>query len=212
MKINRLLLASTSRYRRALLNQVGISHEALAPEVDEYRIEADDPASLAWARSEAKGISLPFDGTPYLAISADQVLDFEGRAYGKAGTREEAKARLREFAGKTHTLQSAYSLVLYTAKGPSIVKTTVVPARMTMRPLSDQEIEAYLDTQEWEGCAGCYQYENRGMNLFSKIEGDISTVIGLPLPSLLEDLRELSINVLLKPNGPWTLTLPFPVL
>ncbi|MES2745689.1 MAG: nucleoside triphosphate pyrophosphatase [Bdellovibrionota bacterium] len=205
MKINRLVLASTSKYRRALLDQVGIIHHSLAPEVDEDSITADDPASLAWARSEAKGLSLPFDGTPFLAIAADQVLDFEGQAFGKAHLREDAKARLSAFSGKTHTLQSAYSLVLYTPKGPSILKTEVVPATMHMRKLSEGEIEAYLDTNEWKGCAGCYQYENKGMNLFESIEADISTIIGLPLPHLLKDLRDLGINVLSAPNGPWTL-------
>lgn len=208
MKINRLVLASTSPYRRALLNQAGLNHDALAPEVDEEGIEADDPESLAWARAEAKGMSLPFEGEPFLAIAADQVLDFEGRSFGKAKDADEAKARLKEFSGKTHILRSAYSLILYLPKGPSILKTAVIPAEMTLRNLSDAEIDAYVATGEWRGCAGCYQYENQGMNLFASLKGDLSTVIGLPLPPLLEDLRELGVNVLLQPKGPWTLTLP----
>lgn len=205
MKIHSLVLASTSPYRRALLNQVGLIHEALSPEVNEDEIDADDPSSLAWARSEAKGLSLPFDGKPFLAISADQVLDFEGRSFGKAQSAEEAYARLKEFSGKTHWLRSAYSLVLYLPKGPSILKTNVISAKMNMRRLRDEEISSYVATGEWKGCAGCYQYENRGMNLFESLEGDMSTVIGLPLPHLLEDLRELGVNPLLDPNGPWTI-------
>lgn len=205
MKINRLVLASTSRYRRALLNQVGIIHDAVSPEVDEEAIEADKPESLAWARAEAKGMSLPFDGQGFLAIAADQVLDFEGRSFGKAKDATEAKARLREFSGKTHTLFSAYTLIAYTPKGPSILKTRVLAAEMTMRNLSDAEINAYIATGEWEGAAGSYQYENKGMQLFESLKGDISTVIGLPIPALLEDLREIGINVLLQPRGPWTL-------
>jgi septum formation protein len=205
MKINHLVLASTSRYRQALLNQVGISHRAIAPHCDEESITADDPSQLARARSEAKGLSLPYDGETFVAISADQVLDFEGHSYGKAESREEAEERLKLFAGNRHVLRSAYSLLLYTKSGASLLKSRVESATMTMRPLTNAEIDAYLDTKEWEGCAGCYQYENLGMNLFSAIEGDMSTIIGLPLPALLEDLRDLGINVLLKPEGPWEL-------
>ncbi len=97
--------------------------------------------------------------------------------------------------------------MLYTAEGSRLLKRRVVDAKMFMRPLTDDEIEAYLDTNEWEGCAGCYQYENRGMNLFRAMEGDLSTVIGMPLPALLEDLREIGINVLLNSTGPWEIAL-----
>lgn len=205
MKINHLVLASTSSYRRALLNQVGLSHRAMAPAVDEERITAESPQALAEARSMAKGLSLPYDGETFIAIAADQVLDFQGRSYGKAKDREEARDRLRLFAGQDHVLRSAYCLVLYTAAGPSLLKSRVENAKMTMRSLSEAEIEAYLESGEWEGCAGCYQYENQGMNLFGAIDGDISTVIGLPLPALLEDLRDLGINILLNAEGPWEL-------
>jgi septum formation protein len=206
MKINHLVLASTSKYRRELLTQVGIHHQALAPVLDEESITAADPFALAWARSEAKGRSLPADGSPFLAIAADQVLDFQGRAFGKAQSREEARVRLSAFSGQTHTLLSAFSLVLYDSQKVSILKTEIVPAKMHMRALSEAEIEAYLDTEEWQGCAGCYQYENQGMNLFASTDAAISTIIGLPMPQLLRDLRALGINTLLQPNGPWTLT------
>ncbi len=205
MKINHLVLASTSSYRRALLNQVGIEHRAEAPTVNEELINAETPTELAIARCEAKGLSLDFQNDAFLAIAADQVLDFHGFAYGKAKTREEAKERLKTFAGHEHVLRSAHSLVLYTPMGPKILETRVESARMFMRPLTEREIDAYLDTREWEGCAGCYQYENRGMNLFTKVEGDVSTIIGLCLPALLADLRSLGVNVLTQPKGPWTL-------
>ncbi len=205
MKINHLLLASTSSHRRALLQQVGLSHRAVAPALDEESIQADSPAELAQARSEAKGLSLSYSGEIYIAIAADQVLDFNGVAYGKADNRREARERLRLFAGRSHLLRSAYTLVLYKASGAKILKSRVINAKMTMRDLSESEIEAYLDSKEWEGCAGCYQYENRGIHLFSSLEGDMSTVIGLPLPSLLSDLRTLGINVLENPLGPWEL-------
>lgn len=203
MKINHLVLASTSSYRRALLNQVGIAHRPMVPKVEEELILAENPHALAEARSVAKGLALAYEGETFIAIAADQVLDFQGRSYGKAEDREEAADRLRAFAGHSHVLRTAYCLVLYTADGPQLLKSRVENAKMTMRPLTEAEIEAYLDTKEWEGCAGCYQYENRGMNLFGEIEGDMSTIIGLPLPALLDDLRDLGINVLTDPEGPW---------
>ncbi len=208
MKINRLVLASTSVFRKALLQQVGLVVEGLAPDTDEESLRLEDPKSLASARSEAKGLSLAFSTSDesFLAIAADQVLDFEGRAFGKADNADQAKQRLREFSGKRHYLHSAYTLVYYGPNGPKILISKVISAEMQMRALRDSEIEAYVATGEWKGCAGCYQYENQGMNLFETMKGDISTVIGLPLPDLLDDLRVLGVNPLENPRGPWTLS------
>lgn len=210
MKINRLVLASTSVYRLQLLEQVGIPVSAERPNCDESAIGAASPRELAARRSEAKSLALPRgESQPreaFLAIGADQVLDFRSQSFGKAANREEALARLELFQGSEHRLESAYSLALYQEKAPpKLLLTRVISARMLMRKLSREAINAYLDTGEWQGCAGCYQYENRGMQLFDRIEGDLSTVIGLPLPALIEDLRTLGLDFLLQPRGPWTL-------
>lgn len=207
MKINRLLLASTSPYRLALLKQAGITVTAQRSDCDESTISAATPYALAKARSEGKGLDLAVEGEGSLVIAADQVLDFHGQAYGKADSREEAFERLRRFAGHEHSLHSAYCLVHYDPKAgiKRLLRSQVITAKLHMRPLSDQEIHAYLDTGEWEGCAGCYQYENRAVQLFDYVQGDLSTIIGLPIPALLKDLRELGINPLLNPNGPWAI-------
>ena len=149
MKINHLVLASTSSYRSALLDQVGIRHRALAPTIDEETITALTPVELAEARAKAKGLSLSFNGENFLAIAADQVLDFHGFAYGKAETVSEARKRLALFAGHEHVLHSAYVLVSYTKEGITLINNRVVSARLFMRNLSAAEIEAYLRTDEW---------------------------------------------------------------
>lgn len=209
MKINRLLLASTSPYRLALLKQAGLVVTAQKPDCDESSISAENPKALAQARSEGKGLSVAVtkENAPALVIAADQVLDFQGQPYGKADTRQQAFERLRLFAGKEHALHSAYCLVHYdpAAGIRRILRSRVVTATLRMRALSNDEIEAYLNTGEWEGCAGCYQYENQAVQLFDDVKGDMSTIIGLPIPALVKDLRELGINPLLNPKGPWAI-------
>ncbi len=207
MKINRLVLASTSPYRLALLEKAGLNVTPLAPLADEGLVDAVEPLALAQARCELKGVSLALQDEPFLAIAADQVLEFEGQAYGKAGTPEEALQRLKRFRGRSHLLHSAYCLVYHDSKQQliRILSSRVVTAEMTMRRLADDELAGYLATGEWQGCAGCYQYEHQGVHLFDAVVGDVSTIIGLPLLPLLEDLRSLGINPLLHKQGPWTL-------
>jgi septum formation protein len=76
-----------------------------------------------------------------------------------------------------------------------------------MRALASDELDAYVRTREWEGCAGCYQYENLGAQLFDWVDGDHATIIGLPVLALLKQLRKLGINTLTQPMGPWDLQL-----
>ncbi len=207
MKINRLVLASTSPYRKALLERVGIYVETASPTADEDKIDAETPSLLALARSEGKGLSLTGQPEATLALAADQVMEFEGRSYGKAFDRTTAFQQLMAMQGKAHKLHSAYSLVLYNpeAGAPRLLRSRLVTACMTMRSLTAGEIEAYLDTDEWKGCAGSYQFEHRGLHLFGEVDGDLDTIVGLPLRPLLQDFRDLGLNLLTHPRGPWSL-------
>ncbi len=209
MKINRLVLASTSPFRKALLERIGVQVALAAPTADESQVKALSPAKLAIARSEAKGLSLSGQAGAFLAISADQVMEFEGQAYGKPLDRNAAKDQLKSMQGKQHHLHSAYSLVLYSeASGsPQLLSTRLVTATLGMRELRDEEIEAYLETEEWKGCAGSYQFEHRGIHLFGEVQGDLDTIVGLPLRPLMADLRQLGIEILVNPSGPWQLRL-----
>src|SRR5690606_14571043 len=116
-----------------------------------------------------------------LVIGADQVLAFRGQAIGKVSHRDEARAQLEAFAGQRHELLSAYCLVAAADLGfaTPLVAVGLVEVPMQMRPLTAPEIESYLDTGEWQGTVGCYQFENRGVNLFTAAGGDSSAIIGL---------------------------------
>lgn len=205
MKINRLVLASTSRFRRVLLEQSGIQVFGIAPQCDEESIIGSSPRDTAQKRADAKALSVGTVNENSIVIAADQVLEFQGRAYGKASDLLEARQRLQEFSGQIHRLHSAFSLALYEADqaAPKLLSSTVVTATLGMRALTDEELDTYLETREWEGCAGCYQYENKGAQLFDWVEGDHTTIIGLPVISLLRELRKLGINTLTQPMGPW---------
>lgn len=210
MKINRLVLASTSRFRRVLLEQSGIQVFGIAPQCDEEAILGSNPLETARLRADAKALSVGIVHENSIVIAADQVLEFQGRAYGKAADEDEARQRLREFSGQVHRLHSAFSLAFYEADRPAprLVSSQVTTATLGMRSLAPDELDAYVRTREWEGCAGCYQYENRGAQLFDWVDGDHTTIIGLPVLSLLKELRKLGINTLTQPMGPWDLQSP----
>jgi septum formation protein len=207
LKINRLVLASTSRFRRVLLEQSGIQVFGIAPQCDEEALVGSNPLETARLRADAKALSVGIVHENSIVIAADQVLEFQGRAYGKAADEDEARQRLREFSGQVHRLHSAFSLAYYEADRPTprLVSSQVTTATLGMRSLAPEELDAYVRTREWEGCAGCYQYENRGAQLFEWVDGDHTTIIGLPVLSLLKELRKLGINTLTQPMGPWDL-------
>ena len=207
MKINRLVLASTSRFRRVLLEQSGIQVFGVAPRCHEESIVHEDPLQTARLRAEAKALSVGSSDENVIVIAADQVLEFQGQAFGKADNEAEARLRLREFSGQVHRLHSAFSLALYEAhqEQGTLLTTQVVTATLGMRALTEEELTSYLASGEWEGCAGCYQYENKGAQLFDWVDGDHTTIIGLPVLTLLGELRKLGINTLTQSVGPWQL-------
>jgi septum formation protein len=211
VKINQLVLASKSSFRVALLRQTGLAFDQADAQVDEAAIQANDPSQLALKRAEAKSVQVQVQdaarqGQACVVIGADQVLELAGQAYGKVATPEQAKTRLAAFSGSIHQLHSAFALSLHIAgQTPRLLSSRVVTAHMHMRRLTDADIDVYVRTGEWQGCAGCYQYENRGRHLFNRVEGDEATIIGLPLLQLLHDLRSCGINGLREPQGPWQL-------
>ena len=205
--VTEIILASGSPFRRKLLSSTGLKFRVETSLVDEDKILAADPSSLALARALAKsaGVSARFPGA--LTIGADQVLGMDGQAYGKAVDAKQAHQRLRTFSGRTHFLHSAYVLVVTVPgqRDAQILQHRVVDIPMHMRQLGDEEIDAYIATGEWEGCAGCYQAENRGIHLLLPPMGESSAIIGLPLPELLADMRNFGIDGLRNPAGPWNI-------
>jgi septum formation protein len=187
-----IVLASKSAARRAVLDGAGVAYEAASAGVDEEAVKAGMLAEGANARdiadalAELKAIKVS-RSRPGLVIGADQTLEFEGQLYDKAETVTEARARLQALRGKPHKLHSA----VVVAKEGAPIWREVVTATLTMRDFSDAFLDDYLAAEGDAalGSVGCYRLEGHGVQLFSKIDGDYFTILGLPLMGLLDLLR-----------------------
>jgi len=185
-----LLLASTSPIRGTLLANAGVPYGAAAPEVDEAAVKRDfagEDAELATRLAELKALSVAKDRADALVIGSDSVLSVDGRRFSKPGGREEAAAHLRFFSGKTMTLTSAVAL----AREERIVWSHSDQARLQVRALSEDFIERYLDSDwpEVSYCVGVFRIEGPGIQLFTAIDSDHFTILGMPLLPLLGELR-----------------------
>lgn len=189
-----LLLASTSPIRGTLLANAGVPYGVVRPDVDEGALKAGfagDDAELASALASAKATAVSGHRPDALVIGGDSVLSVDGRRFSKPGGREEAAEHLRVFSGRTIHLTSAVAL----ARAGRVEWHTARQARLQVRPLSEAFIVEYLDA-EWPEvgyCVGVFRLEGRGIQLFTEIEGDHFTVLGLPLLPLLGALRERGI-------------------
>jgi septum formation protein len=187
----RLVLASQSRARQLLLANAGIDFEAIPANIDERAAQQSAglsaPADIAVLLARAKAVAVSIQKPDRYVVGADQTLALGQRLFNKPSGRAEAAEQLRGLAGRTHELNSA----VVVAHGGEIVFVHVALARMTVRPLNEVEIEAYL-THAGEAVTssvGAYQLEGLGVHLFERIDGDHFTILGLPLLPLLAFLR-----------------------
>lgn len=186
-----LILASQSRARQMLLANAGIDFEAVPAEIDERAVQQSSnlaaPGDIAalLAREKARSVSMRQPGQ--FVVGADQTLALGNRLFSKPAGRPQAAEQLRTLAGRSHELHSAVAV----ARDGKILFEAVAIAAMTMRPLSEAEIEAYLNEagEAVTSSVGAYQLEGLGVHLFERIEGDHFTILGLPLLQLLAFLR-----------------------
>jgi len=189
-----LILASTSRYRRELLERLRIPFRALAPETDETPLAGEAPAPLAERLALAKARALAKRFPDAVVIGADQVADVDGTSLGKPGGHERAVDQLRAMSGRTIVFQTALAVVRE-ATGFAEVRRVPVPVRF--RTLADAEIEFYLRTEQPYDCAGSAKCETLGIALLEAIESDDPTaLIGLPLITTCTLLRAAGLDPL----------------
>jgi septum formation protein len=179
-----------------LLAALGIPFLAVAPEVDETLAEGTgvEAAVRMLARAKAAAVLARHPGS--LVLGADQLGEMEGQLLGKPRDRAEAERQLRALSGKTHRLLTAVCLL-----GDGREDMAVEEARLTFFSLTQTELEAYLDTGEWEGCAGGYRVEGRGQALMERIDGDRTCIQGLPMQAVVRLLRGRGV-ALLGASGP----------
>jgi septum formation protein len=171
-----LLLASTSPQRRAILEQLRIPFEAVAPDFDET------PGTSPLDRAAGKARSVPLlHGRPVLGVDTEVLLD--GELLGKLATAEEAGRMLGALSGRTHDVVSG--LCLRTEAWEELREETT---RVTFRRLTEPELARYVETGEWEGRAGGYAVQGLGAALVARIDGDYLNVVGLPAAALIEVL------------------------
>ena len=181
------MLASTSRYRRMLLERLGLPFIAVAPGADETARANESPAATAFRLAEAKARAVAAAHPDALIIGSDQVADCEGKPVGKPGTHERAVAQLTELSGQTVIFHTGLALLDATT---GRCDTALVDVRSTFRFLSPVEIEDYLQREQPYDCAGSVRSEALGIALFESIESDDPTaLIGLPLIRLTNMLR-----------------------
>jgi septum formation protein len=186
-----LILASQSSARKMLLANAGIEFEALPADIDERAIQENSglsaPADIAALLAREKALLVSSARPERFVVGADQTLALGDRLFSKPAGRGQAAAQLRALAGHVHELHSAVAVA---RDGKTLFADTCV-ARMSMRPLHEDGIKAYLDQagQAVTTSVGAYQLEGLGVHLFERIDGDHFTILGLPLLSLLAFLR-----------------------
>ncbi len=191
----RLILASRSAARRAMLADAGVPFTVQVADVDEDAVKAahdpSDAAGLAVELARVKALAVSRHDDDAWVLGADQTLAFDGGLVSKAGSLAAARARLMTMRGRHHQLHSGAAL----ARNGQIVWSGVDTATMRVRDFSEAFLDAYL-AAEGEGllaCVGSYRLEGMGSQLFEAVEGDYFTVLGLPLWPVLAELRRAGV-------------------
>jgi septum formation protein len=190
----RIVLASTSPYRRALMQRFGLEFDVAAPGCDEEVLDDRDPVAVVHELSLRKARAVAARDPGAVVIGSDQVIHLQGRTLDKPGTAERARQQLRAMAGATHRLVTGVA-VIDGRDGAEYVDHE--DFRITFRDLEEAEIARYVELDEPLNCAGSYKLESLGVWLVDRLDGeDESSIVGLPLVRLARILRRIGVSPL----------------
>ena len=190
----RVVLASTSKYRRGLLERLGMPFECADPQVNETPRPGEAPPATALRLAEAKARAVAIRFPDALVIGSDQAASCDGAKLDKPGNHANAVRQLTLVSGKTATFDTA--VVLFDTKSQQL-GARVVPCRVSFRPLTAEQIEHYLRLEQPYDCAGSARAEGLGITLIERIDTeDPTALIGLPLIALTDLLRDAGFDVL----------------
>ena len=189
-----LILGSTSRYRRELLQRLRVPFEVVSPEVDETPLPGEQPAAMAQRLALVKARAVASKFATAVVIGSDQVADLDGEPVGKPGTHERAFEQLRSMSGRSVVFQTAVAVVRGDVGFEGVA---LVPVTVRFRTLTDAQIEHYLRAEQPYDCAGSAKSEALGIALLDSIESnDPTALIGLPLIQTCALLRQAGIDPL----------------
>jgi septum formation protein len=187
----KLILASTSRYRKELLGRLGLAFETISPEVDEAPLPKETPELMAIRLAQAKALAVSLSNPSAYVIGSDQVVDLNGVAMGKPGDHANAMAQLQKLRGQTVKFHTAICLA-----HAGSAKTMNVITEVKFRQLEDAVLEAYLLAETPYDCAGSAKSEGLGICLLEYVRSDDSTaLIGLPLITVCMLLRDAGFSI-----------------
>ena len=191
--MKQLILASSSPYKRDLLERLGVKFICIDSCVNEqiYKDKINDPLELTQILAKKKAESIFYHHQEAVIIGADQICIFQGKILGKTGSIEKSYEQLMEMQGKEHTLITSYCLL---SQETEIIQTN--KTKLKMRSLSSAQVKNYLRADNPIDCAGSYKLELKGISLMEKIEtSDHTAIVGLPIIMLGNDLIKCGFNI-----------------
>ena len=192
--MSRIVLGSSSPFRKALLEKLDLSFDCDSPDIDETPLKGEHPKDMVARLAKAKAEAIAERHPQSIIIASDQCATLDGEIIGKPGDHENAVKQLQNASGRTVTFYT--SLCVFNA-GTNQYEETVEPFYVYFRDLEEQQIENYLKKEEPYNCAGSFKSEGLGIALFERLEGnDPNTLIGLPLIQLIKMLERFHVEVI----------------
>lgn len=185
--MEKIILASNSPRRREILSNF-IDFTVISKEIDEIKDDCFSPWTTVMALAYEKGIEVAKDNVDEVVLSADTLVELDGKLLGKPKNREDAKIMIKSLSGKIHNVYTGYAIFKLSKK---IKYVSYDKSSVKFYDLSDDEIEKYLDTLEYKDKAGAYGIQGKGCLLVENIEGDYFNIVGFPIGKINRDLMRL---------------------